>query len=213
MNTLKTVLILAAHTDDAEFGCGGTVARFREEGRTIHYMVFSTAIKSLPVGLPEDTLDREQRAAFCALGFSSADLERLRIFDFDVRTFPSRRQDILELLVVARNELQPDLVLLPSLHDIHQDHQTVAQEGLRAFKHTTVLGYELPWNNLSFNNQAFVALERRHVEAKARALSCYASQQHRGYANPDYVWGWAQTRGISANCAYAETFEVYRWMI
>ena len=213
MNKSDQILVLAPHTDDAEFGCGGTVARFLEENKTIHYMVFSTAAKSLPTGLPEDTLEKEQNAAVRALGFSEADLERLRIFDFAVRTFPSRRQDILELLIVARNELNPDLVLLPSVHDIHQDHQTVAQEGLRAFKHTTVLGYELPWNNLSFDNQAFVSLERRHIEAKAQALGCYASQRHRGYADPSHVWGWAQTRGISANRAYAEVFEVYRWMI
>ena len=37
---------------------------------------------------------------------------------------------------------------MPSLNDIHQDHATIAQEGLRAFKGCTILGYELIWNNL-----------------------------------------------------------------
>jgi hypothetical protein len=86
----------------------------------------------------------------------------------------------------------------------------VAAEGLRAFKRTTLLGYEIPWNNFNFNYQAFVALERGHVERKVAALSRYESQQHRNYANPDYIWNLARTRGINVNCELAEAFEVYR---
>lgn len=212
MKDWKRILVLAPHTDDGEFGCGGTIARLVKRGQAVHYAVFSTAAKSLPPGLPADILAKEQVAAVRALGFTDADCERVRIFDFEVRTFPSRRQDILELLIQMRNELHPDLVLLPSLHDIHQDHITVAQEGLRAFKQTTVLGYELPWNNLTFDKQAYVSLERHHVEAKVRALDCYRSQKHRGYANAEYVWSLVKTRGLDVNVEYAEVFEVYRWV-
>jgi hypothetical protein len=101
-------------------------------------------------------------------------------------------------------------VLQPSLGDIHQDHQVVAAEGLRAFKRTTVLGYEIPWNTLNFNYQAYIALERRHVERKIAALARYESQQHRNYANPDYIWNLARTRGINVGREHAEAFEVYR---
>ena len=105
---------------------------------------------------------------------------------------------------------QPDVVFMPSLHDIHQDHQTIAQEGIRAFKRTTILGYEIPWNNLDFAYQAYVSLERRHIDRKAAALACYASQQHRRYADPEYVWNLARTHGININREYAEVFQVYR---
>ena len=91
--------------------------------------------------------------------------------DFDVRTFPERRQDILELLVGLWEEWQPDVVFQPSHHDVHQDHQTIAQEGLRAFKRTTILGYEIPWNNFEFSYGCYVALERRHVERKVAAVA------------------------------------------
>ena len=50
-----------------------------------------------------------------------------------------------------RAEWQPDVVFQPPHHDVHQDHQTIAQEGLRAFKRTTILGYEIPWNNFDFS--------------------------------------------------------------
>ena len=134
----------------------------------------------------------------------------LTVHDFDVRTFPDHRQEILELLIEIWNDWQPDCVFMPSLHDVHQDHQTIANEGLRAFKRTTILGYEIPWNNFDFSYQAYIALEKRHVERKVAALEKYASQQHRRYANAEYVWNVARTHGINVNREYAEVFQVYR---
>ena len=48
------------------------------------------------------------------------------------------------------------------------------------------------------------------LERKVAALACYESQQHRNYANPEYVWNLARTHGINVNREYAEVFEVYR---
>ena len=202
--------MLAPHTDDGEFGCGGTMARLVEEGADVRYVAFSIATKSLPPGFPPDTLAREVREATAELGIPEQNLD---VHDFEVRTFPDRRQDILELLISLWDELQPDAVFQPSLHDIHQDHQTIAQEGLRAFKRTTILGYEIPWNNFDFAYQWYVALERRHLERKVAALGRYASQQHRRYANPEYVWNVARTHGINVNREYAEVFQVYRVIV
>ena len=47
----------------------------------------------------------------------------------------------------------------------------IAAEGLRAFKRTTILGYEIPWNNFNFDYRAYFALEKEHVERKVRALA------------------------------------------
>ncbi|MGH3035666.1 MAG: PIG-L deacetylase family protein [Gaiellaceae bacterium] len=203
----KRALVLAPHTDDGEFGCGGTMARLVEAGVDVRYVAFSIATKSLPDGFPPDTLAREVRAATAEMGIPE---RLLTLHDFEVRTFPERRQDVLEILIGLWEEWPPDAVLMPSLRDIHQDHQVVAAEGLRAFKRTTVLGYEIPWNNFNFDHQAYVGLERRHVERKVAALACYESQQHRNYANPEYVWNLARTHGINVNREYAEVFEVYR---
>jgi len=207
VNAWKRVLVLAPHTDDGEFGCGATMARLVEEGAEVRYVAFSIATRSLPEGFPPDTLAREVREATAELGIPAANLT---VHDFDVRTFPQHRQEILELLIELWNEWAPDAVFQPSLHDIHQDHQTVAAEGLRAFKRTTILGYEIPWNNLDFAYQAYFALETRHVERKEAALAKYASQQHRRYANPEYIWNLARTHGINVNREYAEVFQVYR---
>lgn len=203
----RRVLVLAPHTDDGEFGCGGTMARLVEAGVEVRYVAFSIATKSLPPGFPPDTLAREVRDATAELGIPES---ALAVHDFEVRTFPAHRQEILELLIGIWQDWAPDAVLQPSLGDIHQDHHVIAEEGIRAFKRTTVLGYEIPWNTLDFRYQAYVSLEERHVERKVAALGRYASQQHRNYANADYIWNLARTRGINIGRELAEAFEVYR---
>src|SRR5262249_57279208 len=140
----------------------------------VRYVAFSIATRSLPEGFAPDTLRHEVAAATAELGIAG---DLLTVHDFDVRTFPEHRQQILELLIALWHEWEPDVVFQPSLHDIHQDHQTVAAEGLRAFKRTTILGYEIPWNNLDFAYQAYIALEEPHVQRKEDALAKYASQQ------------------------------------
>jgi LmbE family N-acetylglucosaminyl deacetylase len=205
--TWERVLVLAPHTDDGEFGCGGTMARLVDAGADVRYVAFSIATKSLPPGFPPDALAREVREATAVIGIPE---ERLSVHDFEVRTFPQHRQEILELMIGLWEELRPDAVFQPSVHDVHQDHQTIAAEGLRAFKRTTILGYEIPWNNYDFSYQAYVSLERAHLERKAEALSKYASQQHRRYADREYMWNVARTHGINVNREYAEVFEVYR---
>ena len=143
------------------------MARLVEAGRRGALRRLLDRDASLPDGFPPDTLAHEVREATAELGIPA---EHLTVHDFDVRTFPEHRQEILELLIELWNDWQPDVVFQPSLHDIHQDHQTIAAEGLRAFKRTTILGYEIPWNNFDFAYQAYFALEQRHLERKAAAL-------------------------------------------
>lgn len=203
----ERALVLAPHTDDGEFGCGGTVARMVDDGVDVRMVAFSIATRSLPPGFPPDTLAREVREASAEIGIAP---DSLTVHDFDVRTFPEHRQEILELLVATWEEWRPDVVFQPSLHDVHQDHQTIAQEGLRAFKRTTVLGYEIPWNNFDFAYQCYIALDETHVERKVAALEKYASQAHRRYSNAEYIRSVARTHGINVNREYAEVFQVYR---
>jgi LmbE family N-acetylglucosaminyl deacetylase len=205
----ERALVLAPHTDDGEFGCGGTIARLVEEGREVTYVAFSAAEKSVPPGFPKDILRHEVRAATGVLGIPEANLH---IDLFEVRDFPRQRQALLDRMIEMRDQIDPDVVFLPSRHDIHQDHGTVHEEGLRAFKGTTMLGYEVPWNNLVFETTAFIRLEDRHVERKLAALDCYRSQAMRPYANAEAVRAQLRLRGTQAGCHWAETFQVIRWI-
>lgn len=206
----KNVLTLAPHTDDGELGAGGFIAKLIEQGAQVTYVAFSTAEESVPAHLPRDILKTEVKAATKKLG---VDESRLVILNYQVRKLNYARQEILENLIALRRENKFDLVLMPSLKDIHQDHATIAQEGLRAFKGITILGYELIWNNLSFDTTCFVKLEGRHVQAKYRALGEYKSQAGRDYMSEDFIFSLAKTRGVQIGARFAESFEVIRWVI
>ena len=137
-DAVKRVLVLAPHTDDGEIGAGGTISLLLEKGADVHYAVFSLCEESLDEKYPRDMLRREQLEAAASLGLPE---ENVLFFRFPVRKFPDHRQEILEELVKLNASLRPELVLAPSLHDIHQDHSTIANEALRAFKKTSILGY------------------------------------------------------------------------
>lgn len=204
---INTVLVLAPHTDDGELGMGGTIHKLLTAGKRVFYTAYSTANKSLPQGVAQDTLKIEVKQATAHLGIPP---ENLIIYDFEVRELNYSRQRILETLIKLRTELRPDLVFIPSLHDIHQDHQTIAQEAIRAFKNTTLLGYELIWNNLTFNTQCFVELSEEDLLAKQQSLCEYKSQRQRSYMSPNFVRSLAVTRGVQAGLPLAEVFEVIR---
>ena len=206
----QKILVLAPHTDDGEIGCGGSIARFIEEGKEVYYVAFSTARKSLRSGLPPNTLEIEVKAATKVLGIEES---HLILFDYEVRMFPKYRQEILEDMIKIREKINPDLVLVPSPTDIHQDHQVIANEALRAFKKITILGYEEPWNNIVFSTRNFIKLEKRHIIKKIEALKCYKSQMHRTYLTEDFVWSLARIRGTQIENEYAEAFEVLRFIL
>ncbi|KAA3649600.1 MAG: PIG-L family deacetylase [Bacteroidetes bacterium] len=201
------ILVLAPHTDDGEFGCGGTIAKLIEDQNEVYYVAFSTCEKSVPSHLPKDILSKEVKLATSILGIPA---RNLKILNYEVREFIRDRQKILEDLIEIRKSIKPDIVFMPSLNDVHQDHKTIAEEGLRAFKFQSIFSYELPWNNLKFQNTLFIKLEERHIKIKVEALNCYESQQFRTYGQEAYSIPQAKFRGLQSGCENAEVFEVIR---
>lgn len=199
------VLILAPHIDDGEFGCGGTIHRLIREGHSVRYIAFSDCKDSIPKGMDIDTLSKEMNEATSRLG-----VDNKQLYDFPVRKFNSYRQEILEILVKENNEFQPDIVFTPCTKDIHQDHETLTKEAIRAFKCCTIYGYELPWNLLELPSSAFFTLSKEDVDAKIKAILAYKSQQDRSYSNNEYIQALATTRGVRIKAQYAEAFEAIR---
>lgn len=205
----EKIMVLAPHTDDGELGCGGTIARFLEEKKEVFYVAFSSCRGSIPKGLPLDILEKELLTATETLGIPR---ENVIILDFPVRKFGEYRQEILEEMIKIGKEIDPSVLLAPSQHDIHQDHHVIAEEAMRAFKKKTLFAYEIPWNNFSFHNQIYVKLERKHVEKKIKAVSCYESQKDRAYVSKDFIYGQARVHGVQVGEEYAEIFEAVRYI-
>ena len=103
----KKALVLAPHTDDGELGCGATINHLLAQGTEVYYVAFSTCRRSLPEGVPPNTLELEVKEAVNILGLPP---NNLILCDFDVRDFPSQRQAILEQMVS-----QSSLLLQPLL--------------------------------------------------------------------------------------------------
>ncbi len=192
------VLVFSPHSDDGELGVGGTVSRMLEEEKEVHYVSFYTS----------PTLRRECKNATQSLGILPKNIVSL---DYTVRHFPEYRQRILDEMIHFRDTISPDLVLCPSSYDVHQDHQIIHVETLRAFKtDCSIWGYEHPWNNFSFTTDIFVRLEEHHIEKKISALGKYTSQAYRPYMTPEYIRSLARVRGLQIKYHLAEAFEMLR---
>ena len=210
LSSFKNVFVLSPHTDDGELGAGGTISKLKEFGANIFYFAFSTAEKSVPKGFEKDVLKKEVIKATGKLGIPK---ENVYLYNYEVRKLNYFRQEILESLILNREKIYPDLVLMPALNDIHQDHKTISEEGLRAFKNTTILGYELIWNNLKFNTTSYVELSLENIQRKIDSLNMYKSQAGKKYFNSEFIKSLANVRGTQFNTKYAECFEVVRWKI
>lgn len=203
------ILFIAPHTDDVELGCGATLARCIDEGANVHVAAFSSARKSLPAGSYEDQLRDEFYAAMSIYDLAGSSLT---VLDFEVRTLSYHRQEVLDTLINLKCTLEPSMVFIPSCNDTHQDHMTVNQESLRAFKSVNLFGYELPWNHFEFSGNAFIEVGEDQINRKLLALSCYKTQleKKRPYFDEDFIRGLARVRGVQVGCKYAESFEIIR---
>lgn len=210
VNKDSKILILAPHTDDAEFGCGGAIAKFSKITQNIFCVAFSAAEDSVPKHLEKNINRKNMYEALSVLGISKS---HIQIFSYKVREFPENRQAILDDIIKIKENINPNFVFLPSTYDTHQDHQVVRNEGFRAFKQTTLIGYEIPWNNLSFTTNLFIQLSEKNVEDKILSIKTYISQLGREYVNDNFIKSIIRTRGGQAGYRYAEAFEIIRWII
>ena len=202
------VLIISPHADDAELGVGATISRFVREGHeiTVYLLIIREKFpKDFPI---EDRVD-EFKNSMKILG-----VDDYRMENYPVRELYRYRQEILEKFVKIREEIKPEIVFIPSLTDVHQDHQVAAMEGYRAFnRRTNLLGYELPWNDRGFSPNYFIRVNEEDVAKKIRALGMYESQKllKRKYMDQEFLRAHLLFRGIQCNCNFAEAFEIVFW--
>ena len=116
-------------------------------------------------------------------------------------------------MIELNKKYEPDIIFLPSPNDTHQDHNVISTEGFRAFKKITMLGYEVPWNNLEFKTSCFFEISEHDLQKKCMALEKYISQSHRDYASSEFVKSLSVTRGTQIGKKYAECFEVVRLVL
>ena len=198
----RSLLFLGAHPDDIELGCGAFISDMVGKAE-IHSMTFSDNQKN-----PELLhLVDEHYDSMHQLGLSD---EQIELGQFETRRFPDFRQEILEKMLALRRHYQPEIVFVHSAQDIHQDHQTVTQEATRAFRGTTVLGFDVLRSSYGFFPNFLAEVSEQAVENKIAALNKYATYSNRYYFSPDIMRATAIRHGALAERPYAEGFDIIR---
>lgn len=197
----KKILAIAPHLDDVELGAGGTIHKLKKDN-DIHYLGLSK-----PPLVERDSFMKEFWESAKQLGFSK---DNMTLKDYDPRDLFKDRMEILQLFYDTNIKLKPDVIFIPNSQDIHQSHQVVFQEAQRAFKFSTILGYELPWNSMAFNMDMFIELNENNVEAKQASINSFESQKNRLFFSNDIITDLAKLRGKQIGKEYAECFEVIR---
>lgn len=209
---MDKVLAVAPHTDDVELSCGGTVAKMVEQGAELHYIALTDCRESLTGVFDEDKLERECREACAVLGVPAANVH---VRHLEPKYFYRQSREVFEFIEELRDSVDPDLVIIPSVTDSHEDHRITAQQAIIVFRRgTSIVSYEQPWNNIGFCPNLFVGLEERHFEKKLAAIRCYESQFHFGrkYFSDEFTTAVARTRAMQMDGELAEAFEVVKWI-
>jgi LmbE family N-acetylglucosaminyl deacetylase len=136
--------------------------------------------------------------------------EKVIVGQFETRRFPQFRQEILSFILEIRKEFNPDMVFLHTKSDLHQDHATVTEEGLRAFRGTTVLGYDVIRSSYGFFPHFLVEVDEIDVQNKIQALAEYHTYEDKYYFDPDLTRSILVKNGALAERKFAEGFDILR---
>jgi LmbE family N-acetylglucosaminyl deacetylase len=199
----KTILAIAPHIDDVELGAGATIYNLGK-----HNNVFYVGLSMPPLVDTKSFMEEFKDSAKC-LGLKP---ENIILRNYDPRNLFDSRSEILQLLFDLNKKYKPDLVFIPNSYDMHQSHEVVHAEGRRAFKHTTMLGYELPWNYTEFSMDVFITLDKEALQAKVDAVNAFRTQKSRTFFSNNIVEDLARVRGKQIEKEYAECFELIRWI-
>ena len=198
----KRVLFLGAHPDDIELGCG---ALLHHIARQTHVLCVTLSDNQKNPDL--QNVKREHFESMAVLGVSE---EKVVLGPFTTRVFPDSRQEILEYFLKLRREFNPDLIFIHSRQDVHQDHNTMTDEALRAFRGITVLGFDVVRSSHGFFPHFLVEVAEEDVNKKIEALSKYETYRDRYYFNNELTRSIMVRHGALAECPFAEGFDILR---
>lgn len=198
----NNVLFLGAHPDDIELGCGAL----------LHNIVKQTDVLCVTLSDNQKNPDlknvkNEHYQSMAVLGVPP---EKIILGPFTTRVFPDARQDILEYFLKLRRDFRPDLIFIHSKQDIHQDHLTMTDEALRAFRGLTVLGFDVVRSSYGFFPNFLVEVSEADVNKKIEALACYETYRDRYYFNSELTRSIMVRHGALAERPFAEGFDILR---
>ena len=115
----KTILVIAAHSDNEALGCSGVIARHVAEGDKVHLLFMTDGVASR-----SGSGDGEKRLT-SAQGASKI----LKVSSFTNLNFPDNQMDSIPLLGIVKevenkiSNLQPEIIYTHHIGDLNVDHQ------------------------------------------------------------------------------------------
>ena len=198
----KRVLFLGAHPDVIELGCGAMLHRVAKQ-----IDVLCVTLSDNQKNPDLQNVKNEHLESMAVLGVPE---ERIILGPFTTRVFHDSRQEILEYFLKLRQEFSPDLIFVHSKQDVHQDHLTMTDEALRAFRGITVLGFDVVRSSYGFFPHFLVEVSEEDVNKKIEALSKYETYRDRYYFNSELTRSIMVRHGALAERPFAEGFDILR---
>ncbi|UCF05083.1 MAG: PIG-L family deacetylase [bacterium] len=209
------VLVVGAHHDDIELGCGGTVARLTEEGHTVYGVVLTNSETHYDVRnihrTKEQALVEAKRAAE-VIGLTLTELDYPQVdnglLEYDVELMRTTER------FIAKHDIE--LVFSHWQYDMNTDHEAAAKITTVASRHVpSVLMYRSNWYqpDRAFNGIFYVDISR-YIEKKIKSLECYSVEiSNRSREWIDSFIDHNRSYGFSIDSEYAEVFEPMRYTL
>jgi len=194
------IAAVAAHADDLEIGCGGTLLKL---ARATPGLIVDSLVLT---GGSERLAEAEQAARLFLPGAEVS----VRSAELPDGRLPAHWGEVKEELEALSRLRSHDLVLCPRLDDAHQDHRLIGELVPTAWRDATILGYEIPKSDGDFGMaNAYVSLTEDEVREKVlRLFKAYPSQATRAWWDEDVFLGLARLRGVECRSRYAEAFSM-----
>jgi len=191
------VLCLAAHPDDVEIGCGGTLLSLASRPQTS--VTFATL-----TGTPE----RQDEARAAAEAFVPGAASRF--WKLPDGRLPAHWGEVKQALEDLATEVRPDVVLCARREDAHQDHRLVSELVPTVWRDALVLEYEIPkWDGDLGAVDTYVPVSPDLAHRKVALLSQhYRSQVGRDWWDDEVFLGLMRLRGMECRSRYAEGFVI-----
>ena len=216
------VLAVGAHPDDLEILCGGTLARYVQEGHDVVMCHATNGNRGSFVHTSEEAARIRSREAKRAAELCGAEEATLGFSDGEVSAAdPEQRRLVVDLV----REAQPDLIITHSPGDYMGDHNEISKLVFECSFHATLPLYETakPAHGtvtpiyffdtvmgLGFQPTEYVDVTTT-IETKVAMLEAHASQltwlrDHDGIDVVEQMRAATRFRGLQCGVRYAEGF-------
>lgn len=218
---IKRVLILSPHADDEILGCGGFISKFSKKDYHINVLILTNANKGAPEIYSAEKIKAirdEAKLANNFIGTKRLFFENLPALSLSNYPF-YKITNIIDKYII---DINPEVILIPSANDIHEDHKIIFKASKVAMRPNKkknlrkILSYEVlsetEWNEKEkpFSPNYFVSLSKSDINNKVKAFLKYKSQVKK-FPHPrskEAIISLSRVRGSQVFKQYAEAFKV-----